>query len=174
VADQPIEIVNYDPRWVDSFSQQQSRLAVILAPWLSAPVQHFGSTAVPGLRSKPIVDILAPVRSVNDARHALPLLQADGWLHWPDDPDRHDRMWFLRPRPEARTHHLHVIADPARIAPLLAFRDALRNDPQLRHDYASLKTRLAQEHRTDREAYTRAKADFVARALPSPRDGQSR
>jgi GrpB-like predicted nucleotidyltransferase (UPF0157 family) len=172
MPDQPVEIADYDPAWVEAFAEQQARLTPLLAPWLAAPIEHFGSTAVPGLRAKPVVDILAPVRSLADAARAIPLLEQDGWLHWPDDPHRHTRLWFLRPRPDSRTHHLHLIQDPARIASLLAFRDALRSDPTLRHDYESLKTRLAAQHRTDREAYTNAKADFTGRALlPNPRSG---
>jgi GrpB-like predicted nucleotidyltransferase (UPF0157 family) len=171
MADQPVEIVDYDPTWVESFAVQQAKLTALLSPWLAGAVEHIGSTAVPGLRAKPVVDVLAPVRSLVDAHHALPLLERDGWLHWAQDPNRRYRMWFLRPHPETRTHHLHVIEDQGRISSLLAFRDALRSDAQLREAYESLKARLAQEHRTDREAYTDAKTTFVERTLQAIRDG---
>jgi GrpB-like predicted nucleotidyltransferase (UPF0157 family) len=172
MADQPVEIVDYDPKWVESFAVQQVRLTALLSSWLAGAVEHIGSTAVPGLRAKPVVDVLAPVRSLADARRALPLLERDGWLHWAQDPNGQVRMWFLRPRPEERTHHLHVIEDPGRVSSILAFRNALRSDPRLRQDYELLKTRLAQEHRTDREAYTEAKTEFVERTLQAIRDGR--
>jgi GrpB-like predicted nucleotidyltransferase (UPF0157 family) len=121
--------------------------------------------------AKPVVDILAPVRSLPDARQALPLLEEDRWLHWGEDPHADYRMWFLRPRPEARTHHLHLMQDQTRISSVLAFRDILRRDGQLRRNYAALKLRLAQEHRADRESYTNAKTAFVERALRSIRNG---
>lgn len=84
-------------------------------------------------------------------------------MFWPEDPCRYYRLWFLRPQPEARTHHLHVIEHhhPEAQA-LLAFRDAFRGDPGLRTRYAGLKKRLAREYRDNRNAYTNAKADFVA------------
>lgn len=84
-------------------------------------------------------------------------------VFWPEDPGRHYRLWFLRPSPAARTHHLHVIehGDPHARA-LIAFRDALRADPELRAGYAALKQQLAREHSGNRNAYTNAKASFVA------------
>ena len=74
-----------------------------------APPEHIGSTAVPGLRAKPIVDILAPVRSFTEAGQAVAVLEQDGWLFWPEDPNRFYRLWFLRPTPAARSHHLQIM-----------------------------------------------------------------
>lgn len=61
MADQMIEIIEYDPVWVERFVEQRVRLDMVLAPWLAGTVEHIGSTSVPGLRAKPIIDILAPV-----------------------------------------------------------------------------------------------------------------
>ena len=162
MSDEPIILADYDPAWPDRFAQQAVRLNSLLEPWLARPVEHVGSTAVPGLRAKPVVDVLAPVISFEHAHAALADLQADGWLHWQDDPNRNYRMWFLRPRPEARTHHLHVMQHdhPAARAELV-FRDALRRDPAIRAAYAALKDQLAMAYRTDRDAYTDAKSDFI-------------
>ncbi len=148
------------------FAEQQARVAVILGPWLAAPIEHIGSTSVPGLAAKPVIDMLAPVWSLACAQQAIAPLTEDGWLFWPDDPCRTYRLWFLRPRPEARTHHLHLIEhDDPHARALIAFRDALRAEPGLRAEYASLKDRLAREHRQNRNAYTNAKSEFVARVL---------
>jgi GrpB-like predicted nucleotidyltransferase (UPF0157 family) len=168
MSDEPISLVDHDPAWAVRFVEQRARLSVLLAPWLAGPIEHVGSTAVPGLRAKPIVDLLAPVATLDAAQAAIPLLEEAGWLFWPDDPNRHYRLWFLRPRPEARTHHLQIIAqsDPAARA-LIVFRDALRDDLDLRTRYAALKDQLAEQHRIDREAYTNAKADFVRAVLHS-------
>jgi len=168
MTDQAIELVDHDTAWADRFAEQQARLAVIIAPWLAGMIEHIGSTAVPGLRAKPIIDVLAPVRSLAEAQDAVPALARDGWLFWPTDPNRHYRLWFLRPSPDARTHHLQVIQhdDPAFRA-LVAFRDALRADAGLRSAYASLKSDLAETFRDDRDAYTNAKAEFVQAALQS-------
>lgn len=161
-----VTIVDYDPCWAERFTEQQDDVQGLLAPWLAGSVQHVGSTAVPRLRAKPIIDMLAPVWSLAAARAAVPLLAEHGWLYWPEDPARCYRLWFLRPSPEARTHHLQVIEhdDPHAVA-ILGFRDALRADADLRREYEELKERLARQHGDNRNAYTNAKEKFVARAL---------
>ena len=92
------------------------------------------------------------------------------------DPNASWRAWFLRPHPERRTHHLYLIQhDDVHLRELLAFRDRLRADAELRDRYAELKRILAERHSDDREAYTAAKAEFVAESLleagitPQPR-----
>jgi GrpB-like predicted nucleotidyltransferase (UPF0157 family) len=168
MPDMPVEIVEYDPNWHELFTEQRDRLAALLRPWLAACPEHVGSTAVPGLAAKPIIDILAPVRSLCDAQRATEPLEDDGWLHWADDPSRSWRLWFLRPRPEARTHHLYLIEnDDLHAGRIRAFRDCLRADDALRDEYEKLKRRLAENYRRDRDAYTYAKADFVERVLRS-------
>ena len=166
MADMKIEIMDYDPAWPTRFADQRDQLADLLTPWLAAPIEHIGSTSVPGLRAKPIVDILAPVSSLAARAEMVDVLSADGWLYWPDDPSGAERLWFLRPKPEERTHHLQVIEhDSPRTRALLKFRDALRADPALAHEYEDLKVRLAREFPEDRDAYTEAKAHFVERIV---------
>lgn len=164
--DMPIAIGEYDPAWPGRFAEQQGALTELLAPWLAGPVEHVGSTAVAGLPAKPVIDMLAPVRSLTDARAAVPLLARHDWMFWPEDPAGEYRLWFLRPAPAKRTHQLQVIQhdDPHAVA-LLAFRDTLRADGDLRHEYAELKEELAREHAGNRNAYTNAKGDFVTRVL---------
>lgn len=166
MADQPIELTAYDPNWPARFAEQQARVATILKPWLASGIEHMGSTSVPGLRAKPIIDMLAPVQDYAVAREAIPLLEQAGWLFWPDDPNRDYRMWFLRPRPEARTHHLHVIQhDHPNFHALIVFRDVLRQDAAVRQAYAALKDDLAGRYRDDRDGYSNAKTQFVQQVL---------
>jgi GrpB-like predicted nucleotidyltransferase (UPF0157 family) len=166
MADQSIKLTAYDPNWRARFAEQQVRLDTILKPWLAGEIEHIGSTSVAGLRSKPIVDILVPVRSLTASRTAIPVLEKDGWLFWPDDPNQNYRLWFLRPSPEARTHHLQIIQhDHPNLRALIAFRDALRREPKAREAYASLKEDLASKHQSDRNAYSNAKTEFVQSIL---------
>jgi GrpB-like predicted nucleotidyltransferase (UPF0157 family) len=166
VTDQAVHVDDWDPAWVERFRDQQGALDHLLAPWLVGGVKHIGSTSVPGLPAKPLVDILAPVRLLDEARAAIPLLQEHGWIRWPEDPAGYYRIWFLRPHPEARTHHLHVIqADDPHALALLAFRDTLRVDDVLRDEYAQLKIELAERFPTNRNAYLNAKSDFVEKVL---------
>ena len=174
MADQFIELIDYDPSWQARFAAQQVRLDTIMERWLVGEVEHIGSTSVPGLRSKPIIDILAPVRSLLVARAAIPVLEKDGWLFWPDDPNQNYRLWFLRPSPEARTHHLQIIQhDHPNLRALIAFRDALRQDRSLRKAYSSLKEDLARKHQSNRNAYSNAKTEFVQSVLEAAGVGLS-
>ncbi len=166
MADQLVEIVEYDPAWPARFADQRGRVSAVLAPWLAGPVEHIGSTSVQGLLAKPVIDMLAPVRSLDVAQDAVGVLEADGWLFWPGDPGRHYRLWFLRPKPEARTHHLQPIEhDHPDAQALLGFPDALRADHDLRREYAQLKKHLAGQHRDNRNAYSNAKSEFIERVL---------
>jgi GrpB-like predicted nucleotidyltransferase (UPF0157 family) len=166
MGDMSVQIAEYDPVWPQKFLEQRDHLDELLKPWLRSPVEHVGSTAVPGLSAKPIIDIAAPVTSLDDAQGARSVLEQSAWWYWPNDPNRSWRLWFLHPRPEARTHHLYLIQhDDPHLQELLAFRDRLRTDAVLRRRYAELKTKLAQAHRDDRNGYTAAKTEFVAHVL---------
>ncbi|MGW0661185.1 GrpB family protein [Streptodolium elevatio] len=171
MVDMPVRLAAPDPTWRESFVGQREGVARVLARWLAATVQHVGSTAVPGLPAKPIVDLMAPVvvlpRIGSPERAAMvDALTKDGWTYWSDDPHAATRLWFLRPSPELRTHHLHVVEfGGPRAHALVAFRDALTRDPAVAADYADLKRRLAAEYPEDREAYTAGKGAFVAQVL---------
>lgn len=171
MSDQPVEILPYDAAWPERFEEQRAPVEQILAPWLVGVVEHVGSTSVPGLAAKPVVDMLAGVRDLQESRPCIDLLSVDGWL-WA--PYREDvEHWFCRPTPEHRTHHLHVVEHGGREwEDMLAFRDALRADRALRERYAALKLDLARAHRDDRNAYTEAKSTFVVAALAAARQGR--
>jgi GrpB-like predicted nucleotidyltransferase (UPF0157 family) len=142
----------------------------LLAPWLADGVEHVGSTAVPGLAAKPVIDLMASVGDPDAVvTEAGDLLATDGWWYVPPELDERPwRRFFVKPDPsgQRRIAHLHVIrAGHPRWAEQIAFRDALRRDDQLASRYADLKRRLAARHADDREAYTDAKAKFIAAAL---------
>lgn len=166
MGEAPVQVEQYSAAWPGRFAEQRNELEIILKPWLSAPIEHVGSTAVPGLAAKPIIDIAAPIKSLVDARDSLAVLARAGWSYWPSDPNGSWRLWFLRPRPESRTHHLYLIehADP-HLRELIAFRDRLRTDRLARESYADLKQQLAEQYREDRDGYTAAKSSFVAELL---------
>jgi GrpB-like predicted nucleotidyltransferase (UPF0157 family) len=171
VSDEPVHIVDYDPTWPARFDSERQLLLAVLEPWLAGPIEHVGSTAVPGLRAKPIIDIMAPVRSLESSRPAIDAVAA---LHYRYFPYRPDTMhWFCKPSPEARTHHLHLIPVGSPLwAERLAFRDYLRGHPETAAEYAALKERLAEQHRFDREAYTDAKLPFIQGVLAIARAGR--
>jgi GrpB-like predicted nucleotidyltransferase (UPF0157 family) len=121
----PVDVVEYNPAWPQEFAEQRDRLTILLRGWLAEPVEHVGSTAVPGLASKPIVDILAPVTSLTDARGAVSILKRTGASL---APRSEQIVAAVVPTAAAgrANHHLYLIRyDDAHVGELRAFRDAL-------------------------------------------------
>jgi len=172
-AHEKARVLPHDPRLAGRARVELGRLARLLAPWLVDGVEHVGSTAVPGLAAKPVLDLMASVTDPDAVvARAGQRLAADGWCYVPSELDRRPwRRFFVKPDAsgQRRIAHLHVIqAGHPRWAEQIAFRDALRRDDQLARSYEGLKQRLAARHADDREAYTDAKAEFVADALRRP------
>jgi GrpB-like predicted nucleotidyltransferase (UPF0157 family) len=166
-----IDIVPWDPGWPQRFESERETIARALARWLVADIEHIGSTAVPGLAAKPVIDIMAPVASLDASLDAVAAAATIGYLHYPYKPDV--MHWFCKPSPAFRTHHLHVVPYRSRLwFERLTFRDALRRDSGLRSEYAALKQRLAAEAGGDREAYTDGKTSFIERALGNSARGR--
>ena len=167
---EPVEIVPYDDRWPDRAQELISSLTELLAPRLTAGIHHVGSTAVPGLAAKPIIDLLAGVDGLDLEEATHRELEEDGWHYVP--PDLDDRPWrrlFVKVKAEKRYAHLHLVhPSNERWDNELGFRDRLRADPDLAIAYAQLKRKLAAEYHDDREAYTRGKTDFIRSALAKP------
>ena len=157
----PVEIVPYDPAWPVRFEAERRRLAGMLP---GAEIEHFGSTAVPGLAAKPIVDVIA---LVDDLDRPIPVLVERGGYSYPADYNAtlEARRWLCWPGPERREFHLTLTDSRDEWHRRLAFRDALRDNAELAREYVDLKRGLADAHRHDREAYTAAKSAFVARVL---------
>ncbi|MGE0796882.1 MAG: GrpB family protein [Lautropia sp.] len=164
MTEAPIEIVEYDSRWPALFARERELMAEALAQWLTGPPEHIGSTAVPGLAAKPIIDIMAPVGSLADSEAAIVAAECIGYVYFPYKAEL--MHWFCKPSPACRTHHLHLVPAGGRLwRERLAFRDALRRDAALRAEYQALKLRLAAEYRHDRETYTDAKSPFISRVV---------
>lgn len=160
----PVVIEPYDPSWPDRFEAERAALAEVLEPWLTGPIEHVGSTAVPGLPAKPIIDIMAGVRDLPSSR---PAIEAVKGLRYGYYPYKAGVMhWFCKPSDLERTHHLHLVPVGSPLwRERLAFRDRLRGDAATREAYLELKLRFACEFRDDREAYTEAKTPFVEAVL---------
>ena len=163
-SDEPIRIAPPDPAWPLRFEAERAALEEAIGEWVRGGIHHVGSTAVPRLEAKPIIDILVGVGDLESSRACFGSLASLGYLHAPYLPEQ--MHWFCKPDPSRRTHHLHLVpADSQRYREELAFRDLLRSDPDLADRYAALKRQLAERHREDREAYTDAKGAFIGAAL---------
>lgn len=161
-----VALVPYDPRWTSLFVDERDRLLSLFPKqWLG--IEHIGSTAIPGMPAKPIIDIMAGVESMAVADALGPaLLESHYTTSAEYNASLADRRWFMRYANGHRTHHLHVMLHGGRDwHRRLRFRDALRADTQLAQRYAELKHELTLMYTSDREAYTRAKTDFVLAVL---------
>ncbi|MEP0872950.1 GrpB family protein [Trichocoleus desertorum AS-A10] len=170
-----IVITEYDPNWVLLFEQESAQIQAVLDGGLITRIEHFGSTAVPGLAAKPIIDLLVGVRSLTEARQvAVPQLECLGYGCWFENPDP-QRMFFVKGLPphSSRTHHIHMVEPDSVLWERLLFRDYLCQHSDEAARYAQLKYHLAQRFSNDREAYTTSKAEYIesvmqkARQLPA-------
>ncbi len=161
-----IELAEPDDRWPRGFALEARRIRAALDPDLNPRIEHVGSTAIPGIAAKPILDILIILPPGTDWRRLIAPLKSLDYVYWTDNP-RSDRMFFVKGMPPygpRRTHHVHV-RGPEEARDMLLFRDHLIAHPDVAARYEALKRRLARDHATDREGYTRAKDRFVRAVL---------
>jgi GrpB-like predicted nucleotidyltransferase (UPF0157 family) len=171
-----VVIVEYDLRWPALFDEEAARIRAAVSGDLIERIEHIGSTAVPGLPAKPIIDILIGVESVDEAREqAVPVLESLGYSFWADNPHK-DVLFLVKGLPPngPRTHHIRVVALDAPSWDTLLFRDYLRAHPDESARYAQLKRDLAARFQTDREAYTEAKTDYVKAVTERAKTGSIR
>lgn len=163
-ADEPIHLAPSDSQWPLRFAQEQAALQEAIGGWVCGGIPHVGSTAVPGLEAKPIIDILVGVGDLEVARACFAPLADLEYLYAPYL--RAEMHWFCKPDPARRTHHLHLVpAGSQRYRDELAFRDLLIANPEIAERYAALKRALSERHRDDREGYTEAKSTFIQASL---------
>jgi len=153
-----IEIVEYDPCWPLFYQEEQARVAEQLAG-LAESIEHIGSTSVPGLAAKPIIDILVTVAHLGPADLYSQRLGSLGYTFFPVLGNA-ERLTFGKGSPH--THHLHIVVQggEAHLRPL-AFRNYLRTHPEVARQYEALKRVLAARFQHDRAAYNQAKTDFI-------------
>ena len=163
-----IDIQEYDPNWPVLAQTEMARLKNKIKshqfPWF-VDIVHIGSTAVPGLAAKPVLDLAIGVRNlVDSAKKLIPILIEEGYVFWETNPDK-TKLFFAKGMPpigETRTHHVHVMEITRYdwlVRPL--FRDYLATHPDAKQDYEKLKQELAVKFRNDRELYTSLKTDFI-------------
>lgn len=167
-ADAPIHIEPYDARWPERFAAEAHVIGQTVGPWITGGIHHVGSTAVPGLAAKPVIDIMVGVADLESSRPCIDLLTPLAYHYW---PYRAEVMhWFCKPHPSHRTHHLHLVPTGSpRYLKVLAFRDYLRTHPNALADYEALKRNLAHRYPHDREAYTEGKTDLIGRLTDAAR-----
>jgi GrpB-like predicted nucleotidyltransferase (UPF0157 family) len=166
-VDAPIVLVEPDAAWPRRFEEVAAQLHSVLPP-AEAAIEHIGSTSVPGLAAKPIIDILLGVRALPVLEARIPALCALGYDYVSTHEDQLPMRRFLVRRSAPLCVHVHGVVQGSTFwNEHLAFRDALRRDAALAAAYEALKRRLAVAFREDREAYTDAKAAFIRSVIDS-------
>jgi GrpB-like predicted nucleotidyltransferase (UPF0157 family) len=158
-----IVVTDYDPSWPAAFEQERAAVAAALGP-LVVTIEHMGSTAVPGLPAKPIIDLAVGVRSLDEARaRCRAPLEARGYTYFPEyESWLPGELFFRKGMPGPWTHHVHVM-EPSnpRWQDWLLFRDYLRAHPETASAYADLKRTLATASGDDIEHYRSGKHEFI-------------
>lgn len=163
-----IVIADYDPRWPAMFEEERARIIQAIGESL-VDIQHVGSTSVPGLAAKPIIDLMPGLRSLGDTPRIVAGMESLGYRYIPEYEDQlPERRYFHLPAGSEHWHrrlfHVHAVETTSDFwRRHLAFRDYLRGHPEACAEYATLKRRLASQYGTDREGYTEAKTEFITR-----------
>ena len=158
----------YQDTWPRQFEQVAVQLRATI-PTHVASLEHIGSNSVRGLCAKPVLDLLLGVSSLAEVEAAIPALASVGFVYRPEhEAAIPDRRYFVRPLGQTLRVHLHAVLLGGLLwQQHLQFRDALRQEPLLREQYATLKRTLAATHAGDKAAYTEAKAPFIRQVLAS-------
>jgi GrpB-like predicted nucleotidyltransferase (UPF0157 family) len=160
----PIVVVPYDEAWPSLYHEERTRIERAIGPWVEE-IEHVGSTAVPGLAAKPVIDIMVGVKSLEDSPILVERLVGIGYEYVPEfEKILPFRRYFRKMREGRRTHQVHLVerSNAEWWDRHLLFRDYLRVNREIAREYAHLKYELSDRFGEDREAYTDAKTEFIS------------
>lgn len=162
----PVVVHPYSSDWTEQFRAVRAELIDALAP-LEVAIEHIGSTAVPGLAAKPVLDLLLGADSLAEIESKIGVLGHLGFEYVSKyEREIPERRYFVRPPASTLRVHLHGVEHGSRLwREHLAFREALRAESALRSEYQALKLHLAREFAEDKAAYTEAKGPFIRTVL---------
>lgn len=159
-----VELSDYDPEWPSKFEAEKNFLIERIGKWIFGSIEHVGSTSVPGLIAKPVIDIMFGVKSLEESRPAIDVLVRNGYEYFPYKEEL--MHWFCKPSDAFRTHHLHLIPYESPLwQERIKFRELLLSSKEIAKEYSDLKKELATRYKEDREAYTQEKWPFIQQVL---------
>lgn len=165
-----VEVIAYNPRWPDLYAAERERV-VSACPGAFVAFEHIGSTAVPGLRSKPVIDMMAAVLSLQESPSLAEVLNLLGYNVF--DTGMRERLFLRRYTPEQGRFHLHIVEqhtwDERKERHM---RDYLLAHPDAARAYGALKDDLARQHAEDSLAYTKAKTAFIQNVIDQVQDAR--
>jgi GrpB-like predicted nucleotidyltransferase (UPF0157 family) len=161
----PVVITDYNPHWPIMYEEEKSRILGVIEHKV-VNIEHIGSTAVPGLGAKPIIDIMAGFHRLSDAEECIEPLQTIGYEYSPPSIAGIPERRYLN----KANYHLHMVEVTSDFWKRhLLFRDSLRTHPEVAQQYLELKKDLAARHGTERESYTEAKTSFIEQVVERAR-----
>ena len=173
VTKEHVDIVPYNPDWPLLFMEEKKCLLSCLPNELIKRIEHFGSTSVPGLAAKPIIDMLVEVTSLEEVkRDVVPVLESKGYDYfwrpsWGDDVPPFYAWFIKRDMNGNRTHHIHMVEDDFEHWDRLLFRDYLVEHPEAAKEYQKIKYELSDKYKNNRVEYTKEKTDFIRKITES-------
>ena len=159
-------VVDYNPEWPGLYLAERARILAAIGPWVSG-IEHVGSTSIPGLAAKPILDILVGLRKLDDAPRCIPGMEGLGYEYVPEyEKEMPMRRYFRKGPSENWTHHVHMVEEGGDFWVIhLRFRNFLRDHREDAPRYEGVKRELAARFANDRDAYTRSKAESITSIL---------
>lgn len=167
VTEEQVSIEPYNPAWPLKFREEKAHLLSCLPNELIKRIEHFGSTAIPNLAAKPIIDMLVEITSLEETKERIvPVLELQGYDYfwrptWGDDVPPFYAWFIKRDANGNRTHHIHMVEHDYEHWDRLFFRDYLIEHPATVKEYQNLKIQLAEKYESNRIEYTKKKNDFI-------------
>lgn len=159
-----VELSPYQPVWEELYEQEEEILHTVLDDYI-LKIEHIGSTSVPGLKAKPIIDIMAAVDDIVEGANCIELLIDLGYRYL-GECGRSGRIFFVKQKQKITTHHLHLVEEESKYwRKNLLFRNILRDNEKLAQEYAQVKENLAAKFKLNRDKYREEKAEFINRIL---------
>lgn len=157
----PVVIVDYDPEWPKIYEKEKQEILKVIGHMVRS-IEHVGSTSIPGLGAKPIIDIIAGVGDEKAADECVRILADIGYDDVTPQPETHDWYYCLGKRLGNIYCHLHLVKDRSSFwENHILFRDYLRGEPDVAREYYELKKSLAEKFRCERLKYNLAKTEFI-------------
>ena len=169
-----VDLVPYDPAWAGRYAEIEAEIKTLVPRMIMLRIAHIGSTAVPGLSAKPVIDVQVEVNDVDALQHlVVPRMEEAGyefiWRPTMGDADPYYAWFIKRDEHGGRTVHVHMVRPGQASVDRIIFRDHLRDHPEEARRYEELKHQLAKRYHKDRDGYTSHKADFVREVLAKAR-----
>ncbi len=160
-----VKLVEYSPKWKELFDVEKIAIIEMLGEE-AISVEHVGSTSIPGMIAKPILDVMVAVDSIDDYEHFTPLLKKLGYQFMRDNRDNQEHVLYVKGGEEKRTHYLKFTNQDSRFwKEHVLFRDYLVSHPERAIEYKELKQDLLEKFKEEREKYTVGNEQFILEIL---------